>query len=150
MRLYSALLPAKVYGPYLLRRKGKRPRRVVTIEYDDGHKASMTYARFLYQEQVGRILSPDEHVDHIDEDCMNDAVSNLQLLTNAANALKHNGPMEMITFLCPMCLREATKPARFVRHNRQLGKAGPFCGRQCAGRYASRRTPRGRGARSRA
>ena len=30
---------------------------------------------------------------------------------------------------------EFIKPACYVKHNRKMGKAGPFCSRKCAGVY---------------
>src|SRR4051794_11885562 len=113
-------------------------RNVVNLTWPDGKRSSMTYARFLMQEHVGRVLGDDEHVDHVDDDCTNDVLNNLQILTPSANAEKRNGPMEMVTFMCPMCGTETTKKAREVRHNRKQGKPGPFCGRSCAGRANAR------------
>ena len=96
----------------------------------------MLYSRWLMQEALGRTLGYDETVDHIDEDKTNDALENLQILTRKGNAEKsatfRPGP-EYYEFICPVCKQPARKLARFVRHNRNLGKAGPFCGRRCAG-----------------
>lgn len=131
MRLPSRVLEAKVYGPTLY-----KDRRYVTIEYDSGTKASMTYARFLMQEHLGRKLDPvTETVDHKDDDRLNDRIENFQLLTVSHNAIKEHGLPEMYDFICPMCDQPAEKLARMVRHNWDLGKAGPFCGRVCAGRW---------------
>jgi hypothetical protein len=132
MRLTSRVIAAeKVLGPYWDQALG---RRIVTITWLDGHHGNMTYARWLMQEHLGRVLTDDEHVDHVDDDQTNDVLSNLQILTPSANAEKRNGPTEMLSFTCPRCGQPAEKPARFVRHNRKLGKAGPFCGRSCAGK----------------
>jgi hypothetical protein len=128
MRLPSKTIAGKVYGPYMY--KG---RRQVTVERDDGSKCSMTYARFLYQEHVGRVLGPEEHVDHIDEDRLNDSIDNFQILTPSANTTKSNGgPAEMVKIICGYCGGETEKRARFVRHNRKQGKAGPFCDKRCS------------------
>jgi hypothetical protein len=98
----------------------------------------MTYARFLMQEHLGRLLDRDlETVDHIDDDPLNDAIENFQLLTRSENLLKATGPVEMVSFVCPVCDEFSEKKASNVKHNRNMGKAGPFCGRSCAGRYAT-------------
>lgn len=129
MRLASRTIEGRVTGPYVY--KG---RRWVTIEGPAG-KRSMAYARFVLQEHLGRVLEPSEHVDHVDEDRLNDAVGNLQILTNSENAKKSNGPPELVAFDCPVCGAATVKLARFVRNNRRQGKAGPFCGRPCARRW---------------
>jgi hypothetical protein len=118
----------KVYGPYMSNTIG---RRIVVIRYAD-RKTSMTYARWLLQTHLGRELARDEEADHINEDGLDDRIENLQVLTKVENIRKSARPIEWIVFLCPVCGSEAKKEARYVRHNRKQGKAGPFCGRSCA------------------
>lgn len=48
----------------------------------------MTYARWLMQEHLGRKLEPWEHVDHKDENRLNDLIENYQILTLAENTRK--------------------------------------------------------------
>lgn len=136
MRLTSRVTPGRVTGPY-----ESQGRRYVTVEHG-GRKRNMTYARWLMQEQLGRQLTEDEHVHHIDGDALNDTVSNYRVIARSDHGREHSGATEMVTFTCPMCGITTTKEARFVRHNRRQGKLGPFCGRVCAGRFnASARTP---------
>lgn len=100
----------------------------------------MLYSRFLMGQELGRKLEYDETVDHIDEDFTNDDLDNLQVITRSENAKKSaklRRPIEYISFECPQCGITATKKARDVRHNKKLGKAGPFCGKSCAGKYST-------------
>lgn len=53
-------------------------------------KSSVSYARYLVAVKMGRYLTKDEEVDHIDEDKTNDSVVNLQILSKRAN-LQKNG-----------------------------------------------------------
>ena len=133
MNLRSGTIEGSVTGPYFDSSIG---RYVVNITSPDGHRRNMTWARFKLQEHLGRVLLPREHVDHMDDDKLNDDLGNLQILSPVDNALKSTGPAELVHFECPQCGIEATKKARFVRHNHNLGKAGPFCGRRCAGKYS--------------
>ena len=115
-------------------------RRYVVIHHPD-RTTSMSYPRFLMQEHLGRELDPvSETVDHVDENPLNDVLSNFQLLTLSDNARKaaaaQGRVVEMVSFICPMCDEPATKVARFVRHNRNQGKPGPFCGRRCAATHS--------------
>lgn len=41
------------------------------------------------------------------------------------------------SFLCPVCGAEGEQKASVIAANRKAGKAGPFCGRSCAGKYAA-------------
>lgn len=133
MRLQSVVwLDAVIHGPYL----DKGLDRMVVNVHRGGRHGNMTYARFLMQEHLQRVLGPDEHVDHQDEDHRNDLIDNLQILTPAANTRKTRGEIEYFEFTCPQCGNPGIQKARNVRHNRKLGKAGPFCGRSCAGKYS--------------
>jgi hypothetical protein len=86
-------------------------------------------------QHLGRELTADEHVDHIDDDQLNDDLSNLQILTPKANRAKQAKGPEMVQFICPICEKLTEKRANQVRHGRKQGKAGPFCGKQCARQY---------------
>jgi hypothetical protein len=126
----------KVYGPYLDKVK---KRRLVIVIRDDGTRKTMSHARFLLQEHLGRELRPDEEADHIDENPLNDDLSNLQVLLKGDHRDKSSlgnpvQPAQIYVGLCPVCGDEFTKPLRKVIHNRKQGKAGPFCGKSCAGK----------------
>jgi hypothetical protein len=58
--------------------------------------------RLVVENTVGRYLSNDEHIHHIDGDRLNNTETNLQLLTSTEHANKHNKKLEMIP--CPYCL----------------------------------------------
>jgi len=80
----------KVYGPYVVRPGGSRPRRQVVIHLANGRRTSMSYARWQMTQHLGRTLAPDEHVDHVNDDPMDDRIDNYQLLTPAENNRKTN------------------------------------------------------------
>lgn len=129
----------KVYGPYIHSTGQLKGRRYVNIVRHDGSRTTMLYSRYIMEQHVGRELYYDETVDHIDEDFTNDDISNLAILTRAENAGKSSRLRQSIEwheFICPYCKCIAKKNARHVRHNRKLGKKGPFCGRQCAGKWS--------------
>ena len=80
----------KVYGPYVRTYRGCRPRRTVIIRFTDRTQTSTAYARWLMCQHLQRKLNDSEQVDHIDDDCFNDELDNLQLLTRSENIKKHN------------------------------------------------------------
>lgn len=75
---------ARVRGPYVCKKDG---RRVVDV-WVDGRFRTTQVAKVLLEVKLGRRLLPGETVDHVDEDCTNDAPGNLQPLTRSANASK--------------------------------------------------------------
>jgi hypothetical protein len=127
----------KVYGPYVrVYKRSSQPRRQVVICYDDGRTTSKSYARWLVEQTEGRVLDPaTEHVDHRDEDALNDDLANLQVLTPADNNRKSAKPAETYAFSCPVCGTATVKLWRNVKHNWARGSAGPFCGHRCARQY---------------
>lgn len=86
VRLGSSILPegTRVYGPYTQ----TSGRKLVQLVFPDGKKLSTSYARFLMSEKLGRPLSKDETVDHIDGDCTNDDPANLQIMSLGDNIRK--------------------------------------------------------------
>ena len=125
----------KVYGPYF-DSTGKR--RIVRIVFFDGTSKTTANARYVLEQHLGRSLTPEEEADHIDENPLNDSIENLQVLAPLENKLKSITPAKVWVGLCPVCGTEFTKPLNKVSHNRKQGKAGPFCGKSCAGRHSAK------------
>lgn len=119
---------AKVYGPYLSKAE---LRRMVTIVFPDS-RTTMSYARYLMCCKLQRLLGADEEVDHIDNNKLNDDLSNLQILTPAENRLKGRQRQEMVTLTCPYCGVDFTRPKRQTHLTK--GGAQTFCSRSCAAR----------------
>jgi hypothetical protein len=86
------------------------------------------------EQHLGRELESWEHIDHINDDCTDDRIENLQILSQAENSRKSAKGEELIEIICLRCGKSAIKKARYVRHNKNQGKAGPYCSRHCAGK----------------
>lgn len=115
----------------------KEPRRVLLLVRKDDTKTSMSYARYLMSCKLGRYLSKDEHVDHKDDDKLNDVISNLQILTPKENNIKKNIANGIvlaadIELICPVCSTSFTRPSRNIKHKILAGKT-PCCSRSCGG-----------------
>lgn len=127
-----------IYGPY----EAKDGRfRVVIVKKKKGKvkKITQSYPRYLMEQCLGRKLTEEETVDHIDGNFKNNEISNLQILSREENAKKQfldnpNLKRKYITFICPQCGVKATKPENQVKHGRNQGKKGPYCSRSCAGK----------------
>jgi hypothetical protein len=123
----------KIYGPY-----SRKDRRIVVIHYDDGTKSTMQYAKFLMEQHLGRKLNPDkETIDHVDGNAFNDDLSNLQILPRSEHSKLDAKRVQIIKFVCVLCNNIGFRKANQLNHNANLGKAGPFCSKQCAGKYGA-------------
>lgn len=131
----------KVYGPYSTR----DGRKIILLYYPPfgkaGKRKTVSYARWIMEQHLGRALRTEETVDHINEDRTDDRIENLQILTRIENNQKsiyfrYGDPYE--TFICFECGKEGKQKKHDIQHNRKKGKKGPFCSRQCAGRFSVR------------
>lgn len=110
---------------YLL--TNKEPRRVVCLVGKDNSKTSVSYARYLLSCHLRRFLTKDEHVDHKDNNKLNDFVDNLQILTNLENNKKSAKGQTLKDFKCSICGKTFQLTAR------QSHKKEPTCSRKCGG-----------------
>lgn len=112
---------------------------------DKNKTKTLSYPKALIEVKEGRLLLENETADHIDEDFTNDDINNLQILTRPANIIKsfEANPeryKEINKYICPECNSEFLASVRQVKGNNVLqGKAGPFCGRVCAGKWSRRK-----------
>ena len=74
----------KVYGPYT-RKDG---RQHVILVHEDLSRQTMSYPKYLMEQQLGRPLLASKTVDHINNDFTDNRIENLQILTRAENAAK--------------------------------------------------------------
>ena len=80
--------------------------------------------------QEGRFLSKNEHVDHVDNNQMNDFIWNLQILSPLENTRKQNRKRRKVEMICPSCFES------FVRNHNKThlikGSGYTSCSRSCA------------------
>ncbi len=125
----------EVYGPYT-RKDGRQ--HVILIHKTDKTRITVSYPKFLMEQHLGRKLTTEETVDHIDRDFTNNSLLNLQVLDRAEHSLLDVRRLNTLSFICPMCAKEFTlegqKLSRAISNNKKK-VAGPFCGKSCAGKY---------------
>ena len=124
----------KVYGPY--KRKDSR-QTVVVVENNGGPPRTVSYPKWLMEIQLGRRLDPNmETVDHIDSDFNNNDYSNLRLMPRNEHSADDTRRVKKIKFTCAWCNKEFERSPRLIRDKAKKNKAGPFCSRNCAGKYS--------------
>jgi hypothetical protein len=123
----------KVYGPYY-RKDGRQ--HVVII--GNGKRRSVSYPKYIMEQMLGRELDPIlETVDHIDGDFTNNDYANLRIIPLDRHTREDARRANLIEITCVFCGKQAWKRGNNLRHAETQQKAGPFCSRQCAGKYGA-------------
>lgn len=114
-------------------------RRILVLKPFKGNLTSTAYARYLLACHLGRFLTTEEQVDHIDNDKTNDVVENLQILSHSENNIKkveHLGLTEKtIKLECPVCGEIFYRKAHRILHKLKKGKL-VTCSRVCGGKVS--------------
>lgn len=119
----------KIYGPYLHSKMNRH--MVFLIHLVTKKRTSMSYARYLMCVAQKRWLNFNEEIDHIDDNRLNNDLSNLQILTPKDNRVKNSRGRTMVTLSCPNCKIPFTRERRKT-HLVQGGNPSS-CSRRCGG-----------------
>lgn len=104
-------------------------RKNVILYNSHSDRSTTSYARYLMSVHLGKIISDEYEIDHIDDDKTNDVIENLQILTKLENHHKQFKTGEItIQFICPICNSkfELTKRSAYKKVN-------PCCSKKCGG-----------------
>lgn len=123
----------RVYGPY----KERRGRKIVIVVYPDGTRETISYPKYLVEKAIGMKLDRDMGtIDHIDGNFDNNDLSNLKIVPRVEHSTLDTRRVKLIKYKCLMCEKEFERSPRLVRDKAKKGKAGPYCSKSCAGKYA--------------
>ena len=127
----------KVTGPYL-RKDGRQHiclNNSTKPKTDKTKRKTLSYPKAIKEVELGYRLY-GLTVDHIDKNPLNNEKTNLQILTRKEHAALDCIRRKEIKENCIYCGKEV-----IITHNRQKNrnqqKAGPFCSRQCSGKYGT-------------
>jgi len=122
----------KLYGPYF--HKVEKRNYVMLVSKE--HRSTTAYARYLMAVHLKRILAKEEQVDHIDGNCLNDVLDNLQLLSRLDNIKKSIVQNDMrrcmVKLQCPNCGKIFSKERRNT-HLVITTRKFTSCSRHCMG-----------------
>jgi len=99
-------------------------------------RTSISYAKYLMSVHLKRWLTKDEHVDHINNDKLDDRIENYQILSLADNNRKQASLIgcAMVQYKCPVCSQIFSvkrKNSHFVGRKNQVSIT---CSRSCGGK----------------
>ncbi len=123
----------KVFGPY----KRKDGRQIVIVVERNGKRRTVSYPKWILELQLGRKLDPNlETVDHIDSNIDNNDLKNLRIVPRDQHSADDTRRVKKVKFECAWCGKPFERSPRLIRDKAKKGKAGPFCSRNCAGKYS--------------
>lgn len=117
-----------------LNKKDGRIRCVLV--YKDGHKENISHPKLLMEQFLGRKLLPTEQVHHIDENPLNNEISNLQIIPLGEHQRMHN-PSRFIEYevTCAWCGKKFTMT--YKHHCNHRKGRDYFCSKICSGKYGA-------------
>lgn len=123
----------KVYGPYT-RKDGRKH----VILYENGHRQTMSYPKYLYWKETGILISDIQEIHHKDLDYTNDVISNYEVTDRVSHKIHHLKAAEKVK--CKWCEKEFELGGTKLSRRKSVGikgKIGPFCSKECSGRYGA-------------
>lgn len=126
-KLYNGI--HTIYGPYIAKDNRRR-----VILYDGNRRITRQYAKLKMEIKLGRRISYNETVDHIDRNKLNDSYTNLQILDRKNHCSVDAFKAKVVSeHKCQWC----SENLQLTKSQRNSKKAGPFCSRKCSGKYGA-------------
>lgn len=124
----------KIYGPY----SSKKDRRLrIFVIFPDEKRTTISYPKYLMEVHLNKYLEPNETVDHIDGNFLNNEISNLQILDRKIHCCNDANRNKDVTVTCMYCGKSFTIKGNTIRNRNRTDKhqSGYFCSKVCSGKY---------------
>lgn len=137
MKRIQAEYPFDDYWLYVVVHKQQKRRmaNLVRKDTDSKERITISFARYLMSVSLKRFLTESEHVDHIDDDKMNDSMCNLQILTPEENRAKEmmrdSRKAKYVRLSCAGCCKVFDLSLRNYKSRSKNGNNRFFCKREC-------------------
>lgn len=132
----------RIYGPYT-RKDGRQHIVAYSGSPMNWTRTTVSYPKFLMEIALGRLLDPvTETIDHIDGNWMNNDPSNLRIVPLNEHARDDSIVLILSKMACVFCGKDVPEERlRWAHTNRYRLKkiSGPFCSKQCSGKYGALR-----------
>ena len=128
--------------PYVTRyrmaylRRDKYGRGRVDLVNTETDRTTISYARYLVEVSINDFIPEGYEVDHINADCSDDRLENLQILSredHIAKSAREKEGRTYVSLICPCCSTEFVREKRFVNPSSK----NIFCTRKCNGKFNS-------------
>lgn len=108
--------------------------RCVLYFSDKTHKR-MSYPKYLMECHLGRYLTDDETVDHIDQNPQNNDISNLRVISRKEHCSNDAKRCVPVVLTCALCGKqfEHKGSLNYRNHSKKKCKGFYFCSRHCSG-----------------
>ena len=126
----------KVHGPYS---RGDGRKHIVLNNTNlpkgsPGKLRTVSYPKALKEIELGRVLGPDETVDHNDRNFNNNDSNNMIVRDRSEHSSLDATRVEVEKVFCIVCDTHF-EPSRNQHTERSNNSPGPFCSKQCTGMF---------------
>ena len=132
----------KDYSCYKNYHKGMNRWQVCLVKKGDrNNRKTILYSKYVMSIEVGRILTSEEEVDHVDGDKTNDCLSNLEIVTREENVRRRyeKNKAKTVEVECPECglvFERLFKNTHLAPYRKTTMT---FCSRKCSGKFNGRK-----------
>jgi hypothetical protein len=106
-----------------------------TVIYDNKERKTVLQHREILEKKIGRVLNSHESAHHKNGNKRDNRPENIEVLTRSVHASIHHKDIEWVTIACTYCGNQFRKQAKEERARIKKGRAGPFCGKACMGKW---------------